>query len=71
MFVFLTKVSGKTRANEFTVRAHCYRSMKKAEAPHQLRVGHVKMTLFKVCHVQSSVEHVSKVCSDIGFTTMV
>jgi len=33
-------VSGKNRAtNEISVKAQCYRSMRKAEAPHQLRVG--------------------------------
>ncbi|XP_076874107.1 uncharacterized protein LOC143523502 [Brachyhypopomus gauderio] len=44
------EVSGKSKANEITVRAHCYRSMKKTDTPHQLRVGLVKMTrvLFSV-----------------------
>ncbi|XDV26738.1 hypothetical protein PO909_030373 [Leuciscus waleckii] len=34
------EVSGKNRAtNEISVRAHCYRSMKKLKPPHQLKVG--------------------------------
>ncbi|XP_076841900.1 uncharacterized protein LOC143486017 isoform X2 [Brachyhypopomus gauderio] len=40
MFVFLMEVSGKSKANEITVRAHCYRSMKKTDTPHQLRTAH-------------------------------
>ncbi|XP_076874120.1 uncharacterized protein LOC143523512 isoform X1 [Brachyhypopomus gauderio] len=34
------EVSGKSKANEITVRAHCYRSMKKTDTPHQLRTAH-------------------------------
>ncbi|XP_076832990.1 uncharacterized protein LOC143477972 [Brachyhypopomus gauderio] len=34
------EVSGKSKANEITVRAHCYRSMKKTDMPHQLRTAH-------------------------------